>query len=222
MSGIFSLKRFRTLSKPLNSVLFKYYFMNKVEFVFREILFQAIEEKNRTLTQKELSNCLHVSLSTVNLALKPLKRINAVKVNPMNFKIVNPKKILLYWASARDLSGNLIYKTRSDLPVSEIEKRMPTGIVFSAYSAFKFRFKETPADYSEIYVYANDLEEIKKRFPLKEGNENLFVLQADESMQRYGNITCIAQTFVDLWNLPEWYSSDFIKAMEEKLDAVLE
>jgi len=32
----------------------------------------------------------------------------------------------------------------------------------------------------------------------------------------------IAQIFVDLWNLKEWYAKDFLKAMEAKLNGILE
>ncbi|RLG70222.1 MAG: hypothetical protein DRO07_00680, partial [Candidatus Iainarchaeum archaeon] len=71
--------------------------MQKREFVYREILFQSLEKKNNEFTQSALASLLNISLSNVNHALKPLKRMNAIKVNPRNFVVVNPKKILMYW-----------------------------------------------------------------------------------------------------------------------------
>ena len=196
--------------------------MKKIEFVYRELLFQALEGKERSFTQKGLSEALDVSLSNVNHALKPLKRMNAVKVNPRNFTVVNPKKILFYWASARDLGKDIVYSTRAEMPVSEIEKNMAADAVFAAYSGYKFRFKDVPADYSEVYVYCSDLGEMKERFPSREKNHNLFVLEKDVLMGRYGKTGSIAQLFVDLWNLPQWYAADFLKALEAKIDGLLE
>ncbi|MEW6295055.1 MAG: hypothetical protein AB1467_02025 [Candidatus Diapherotrites archaeon] len=196
--------------------------MLKAEFVFRELLFQVLEKKNYSFTQKDLAGRLGVSISNVNFALRPLRKMNAIKVNPRNFSVVNAKKILYYWASVRDLRKDIVYETRVEKPVREIERAMPSGIAFGAFSAFKFRFKGVPADYSEVYVYADELSEIKRRFPERKGNPNLFVLQKDELMDSYGNTSIIAQTFVDLWNLPEWYAKDFLKELEAKIDGLLE
>lgn len=196
--------------------------MRKIEFVYRELLFQAIEKKNHSLTQKGLGEELNVSLSNVNHSLKPLRRMKAVKVNPRNFSIVNPKKILFYWASIRKFQSEIAYTARVESPVQEMEKRMPADVVFTAYTGYKFRFKETPADYSEVYVYCSDLKGLKNRFSLENGNPNLFVLKKDPLMERYGKTACIGQMFVDLWNLPEWYAADFLKALEGRINALLE
>lgn len=196
--------------------------MLKVEFVYRELLFRALEQGVSSFTQKGLAEALGVSLSNVNNALRPLRRMNAVNVKPRGFSLVNPKKVLLYWASIRNVGKDLAYSTRVEASILEVEKRMPSGIVFAAYSGYRFRFKDAPADYSEVYVYASELDEIRVRFPTKKGNANLFVLQKDALMERYGRTGSIAQLFVDLWNLPEWYARDFLKELEAKIDALLE
>lgn len=172
-----------------------------------------MEKKKAKFTQLELSTTLKASLSTINNALQPLRRMNAIKVNIRNFEIINAKKILFYWASIRNLEKDVIYKTRVDEQVSEIEKEMPATIVFAAYTAYKFKFKDVPADYSEVYVYCADdnLKEIIKRFSQKNNNPNLFVLRKDFKNKEMP----VAQIFVDLWNVKEWYASDFIKALEK-------
>ena len=191
--------------------------MKKTELVYREILQSVMENKNVKLTQLELAKTLKISLSTVNNALQPLKKMGAVKVNRRNFKIINAKKILYYWASIRNLEKDIIYKTRAEFKgtVAEVEKEMPAAIVFTAYTAYKFKFKDVPADYSEVYVYCadDDLKELMKRFPQKNNNPNLFVLRKDFKDKRMP----IAQIFVDLWNIKEWYASDFVKSLEEKI-----
>lgn len=199
--------------------------MKKIEFVFEEILYQVLEKKNNRLTQLQLAKELNISLSTVNLALKHLRKMNAVDVNQRSFTVIDQKKILFYWASIRNLEKDIIYRTRADLPVRNIEADMPHGITFGAYSAYKFRFKDVPADYSEVYVYCKEEyfeEGIKKRFPFSKNEPNLFVLKKDTNLKRYGELTTIARTFVDMWNIPTWYAKDFIKQLEARIDGILE
>ena len=192
--------------------------MKKIEFVFEEILYQVLEKRNHKLTQKYLAEQLGISLSTVNLALKHLRKMNAIDVKLRSFSIIDPKKILFYWASIRNLEKDIIYKTRVDLPIRKIEANMPHKTVFAAYSAYKFRFKDVPADYSEVYVYSDNIKEIQKRFPKNNKTPNLFVLKRDSNIK----VVALALIFVDLWNLREWYAKDFLKAMGVKLNGLLE
>ncbi len=193
--------------------------MKKIEQVYREMLFQAIENKKRKLTQLELSKKLGASLSTINLAIKKLEKMNSVKIGKMGFRVIDIKKILYLWASTRNFDKDIVYKTRVEMSVREIERSLP-DVIYATYSAYKFKFKDVPADYSEVYVYASELEleEIKKRFSRSEKNPNLFVLKADKNIKKYGKTGTLGQIFVDLWNLKQWYASDFLKALEEKLN----
>ena len=193
--------------------------MKRIEEVYREILFQAMEKKNNNLTQSNTASALGISLSIVNLSLKPLIRMNAIRINKRSFDITDKNKILYYWASKRNLEKDIIYKTRVDLQVKDIEKQMPDNIVFTAYSSYKFKFKDVPADYSEVYIYGD--EDIKKRFKENNKTPNLFVLKKDSS-EKYGKTTTIANLFVDLWNLRQWYAKDFLNALEVKIGRVLE
>ena len=194
--------------------------MKKNELIFREILYQTIEKKNSVLTQAGLSRNLHISLGAINSAVNFFKKIGAVEIRPRNFHTIDIKKILYHWASTRNIHKDIVFATRVELPVRDIEKLMPDTIVFGAYSAYKFLLNDVPADYSEVYVYGD--EELKTRFPLREGTPNLFVLKKDALMKKYGKTTTIAQTFVDLWNLKEWYAKEFIKALEARLHGILE
>lgn len=196
--------------------------MKRTEEIYREILFEAIEKNKKTFTQSEISKKLSISLSIVNLAIKRLNSIGAVKIRQRNFNVLDTKKILYLWASIRNLNKDIVFQARIDASVREIERVLP-NIFYSAYSAYKLRFDEVPADYSEIYVYADgkEFETIKKRifnFKMSENsrNPNFFVLKKDPSLGLYKEIP-LAQIFVDLWNLKEWYAKDFINAMEEKL-----
>ena len=187
--------------------------MKRIEEVYREMLFQSMEKNNSTLTQSYLANTLNVSLSIVNLALKPLRNMNAIKIKKRSFDIIDKKKILYYWASIRNLEKDIIYKTRVEKPVRKIESEMPSDIIYAAYSAYKFKFKDVPADYSEVYIYSDNSKEIQKRFPKNNNTPNLFVLKKDKNMET----VTIANIFVDLWNLKEWYAKDFLTALEKRL-----
>lgn len=198
--------------------------MKKIEFVYREILYQSLEKKNNKLTQLALASKLNISLSTVNHALRPLRAMGAVEVKLKNFTIIDGKKIIYYWASLRNIAKDIIYKTRVDKPIQKIESEMPANVVYGAFTAYKFKFKDVPADYSEAYVYSSDeaISSIKKRFPESKNVPNLFVLKKDELMESYGKTTTLAQTFVDLWNLREWYAKEFLMALEDKINKLME
>jgi len=194
--------------------------MKKIESVYREILYGAIEEKETSFTQLGLSKKLSISLSIVNLAVKKLESFGAVKIMQRSFKVLDIRKIMFFWASIRNLRKDILFKIRIEIPVREIERIMP-DIIFTAYSAYKLKFKDVPADYSEVYIYADneEAEEIKKRlinFKTSEKNPNFFILKKDQALFSYKSIPN-AQLFVDLWNLKEWYSKEFINALEKRI-----
>lgn len=190
--------------------------LNK-EIIYREILTQFLENKQTVFTQLALSKKFKFSLSTVNNALKPLVAIGAVHVKTRGFELSDAKKLLLYWATVRNLEKDILYSTRIELPVTELEKLVPSNAGFTAYSAYRLKFKDAPADYSELYFYVpeNELGEVKRRFPKNKGPANVIVLKSDKFLKK--GIAPLPQVFVDLWNLKTWYAKDFVNALEERL-----
>lgn len=196
--------------------------MTKKEILWREILHQAQENKKFIFTQKELAAQFGFSLSTVFNALKIPRQSGAIKVSGRNFSVVQFEKFLNIWATFRKLKSDIIYQTHCDLRVQEIEGLVPPYVIFGTFSAYVKKYKEAPADYDKVYIYADKekLEEIKKRFPFKKGYENLIVLKTDPQLTHFGQITPDVQTYVDLWNLTEWYAQDFLKALKEKWNII--
>lgn len=199
--------------------------MNKRETVFRAIACGHIEGK-RSFTQLALSRELGTSLSTINGAVTDLENINAVRVKPRSFEVMALDRLLMYWATHRNLKKDIVYQTRVSAPVKDIEKSMPDGVAFTGYTAYRFLFKETPADYSEVYLYATEtgLKEIKRRFETSDKIPNLIVLRCDGNMEKAieghtlkGSSVCAAQLFVDLWNMNQWYAKDFVDALSKRL-----
>lgn len=193
--------------------------MTKKELIWREILFQAIEKKKFEFTQKDLAEKFGFSLSTVFNALKIPRDSGAIKVTGRNFSVVDAEKFLYIWATQRNLGKEIIYQAYVPAPVQKIEGQMPAEIIFGGPSAYVLRYKDAPADYAKVYVYTDEkkLEEIKKRFPQTKGEANLFVLESDSLLSRFGNITPDIQIFVDLWNMKDWYAKDFLNALKNKL-----
>lgn len=192
--------------------------MTKKEIIWREILFQVIENKKFEFTQKELAQKYGFSLSTVFNALKIPREANIIE-GKRGFRIQDVEKFLYLWATFRKIKKDIIYQTVVKKRVFEIEGEMPPNVIFAAYSAFLKKYKQAPADYDKVYVYVEEknLEEIKNRFPPQKGYQNLIVIKADPWLKNFGKLTPDCQTFVDLWNLPEWYAKDFLNALKEKI-----
>lgn len=192
--------------------------MTKKEVIWREILFQAVENKKIEFTQIELAQKYSFSLSTVFNALKILRESNTIE-GRRGFRIRDLEKFLYLWATFRKIKKEIIYQTALKKSVFEIEGEMPSSVIFGAFSAFLKKYRKTPADYDKVYVYLEpkNLREIKKRFPYQKGYFNLIVLKADPWLKNFDKITPDCQTFVDLWNLPEWYAKDFFNALKEKI-----
>lgn len=200
--------------------------MLKKEIIWRELLYQTIEKRaTHPITQKSLALHFRFSLSTIFHALKVPREIGAVSITRQGVVVRDSEKFVALWGTVRRLSKDTAYTAAVSLPPLEIEKQMPDGIVWGAYSAFRLQHAHSaalPATYDKVYVYAPErlLPEIQKRFPTssrKGEAANLLVLKADPYLTSYGKVTTIAQTLADLWNCKEWYAREFYKALRARV-----
>lgn len=172
-------------------------------------MFRTIEQKNQYFSITELSEKFKLSTSVVSHALVPLRGLGIIQVGKVKSKVIDTERLLFFWATRRNITKDIIYKTYSSLPVMEREASLPSGVYPTAYSYCRLFLKDVAADYSNIYFYSKDLKEIQQRFPPDDKNfPNLFILKADQCLTLY-KIVPIAQVFADLWNLQEWYAKDF-------------
>ncbi|PIQ69848.1 hypothetical protein COV89_03635 [Candidatus Shapirobacteria bacterium CG11_big_fil_rev_8_21_14_0_20_40_12] len=195
--------------------------MKKIEIIWRELLYSALEKDERRFEQKDLAAKFGFSTSTVFQALKIPRQMGAVRVTGRYFILEDPEKLLYHWASVHNLENDILASFKVGEPVLDIEAKMPPEVIFGAYSAARMSLTTPPADYDKVYIYTDDIEKIKDRFEVKKGIPNLFILKQDEFLSDYGQKTVTAQTFVDLWNLKDWYAKEYVKAIKEKIDAVL-
>ena len=182
--------------------------MLKIEYIWRELLDRAIEKKNPDFTITELAKKYALSTSVVNHALIPLRSLNIVKINKTSSKVVDWERLLFFWATRRNLKKDIIYSTFSPLPAYDREGLMPPDVIPTVFTAFRYLLNKTPADYDHIYFYSNKIEKIIKRFPKSRRPPNIFILKPDPYLLKLKKLG-LAQLFVDLWNLPEWYAKDF-------------
>ncbi len=190
--------------------------MLKIEYVWRELLYKAIEEGNPYFTITELAGRFNLSTSLVSHAVLPLRDLNMVEIGKIKSKIVDTEKLLFFWATRRNLKSDIIYQTGSPLPVFEREALMPSHVVPTAYTACRLYFNILPSDYEKIYFYADDLGEIEKRFPENSREANIFILKKDPYLSLYKKIP-LGQVFADVWNLPDWYAKEFQEAVLAKI-----
>jgi len=197
--------------------------MKKIETIWHHLLWLALEKREFKHTQKKIAEYFGYSLSTVNLAVKQLALVGAIDIRGKFFVINDAKKILLYWATHRNIQKSIIYETYVDQPIQEIEGLIPFDAIIGGYSAVKYILKELPSDYSKVYFYIDEgkIEEVKKRFPKSTNASNLIVLKAYPKQHIYGKSTSLPQTFVDLWNMNDWYAKDFLQELERKIDGLL-
>lgn len=192
--------------------------MSKKETIWRHILCETLQDRGKLFTQKEIALRFRFSLSTVFNALSIPRKSGAIEVTGRFFRVRDMEKLLLIWATARNIQKDMIYKTHVDLPPRAIERDMPPKTIFGFFSAYRLKYQDPPADYDTVYVYSERTEDIMKRFPPKKGFANFLVLKPDSFLSGFGTITPDPQTFVDLWNVSSWFAKDFLDALKRKMN----
>lgn len=199
--------------------------MKKIETIWHHILTEAVTKGRFQHTQQELAHQFQYSLSTIYHALQVPSAMGAIRKTGKSFVLQDFKKLLYYWASVRALARDVLYAASVELPLREIEGRALPESIYGAYTAAKKIMGEPPADYSKVYFYlpSTSLPAFERRFPpsSKKRPANTFVLKMIPAMARYGPFTTLIQTFVDIWNLTDWYAHDFTQALEARIDALL-
>ena len=195
--------------------------MKKVNQVLREILYRVYERNESFMSQKSLAQACRLSMDTVNRLVAKLNQFRSIEKKPLGFRVTEPKKVLSYWASTRNLARDIIYSTYSPDSVSKIESEMPAGTISTAFSGYRLKFNKTPTHYEEVYVYA-DPDEVRRRFPESPAErKNVFVLRSDPHLARTSKdgAAPLAQIYVDLWQLGGSPADRFILELETKLEA---
>ena len=192
--------------------------MRKIDRILRETLNRFYTKGERFFNQKGLAQTCGLSLGTINPVINRLEQLGAIERKPLGFRLIDPKRALLYWAVTRELTDDIIYTTFVPSTVGELESGLPRGAILTAYSGFRAKLGSTPADYGQVFVYA-DADGIKRAFkPTRREKRNLFVLAPDEHLTRMSEdgVAPLVQIYVDLWQLGA-PASRFVEELERKL-----
>lgn len=194
--------------------------MKKIDRVFREVLYRYHLEGVRFFNQKKLAQTCELSLGTVNPLVAKLEQIGAVERKPLGFRLIDPKRLLTYWAATRDLAKDIRYTTFSPAKISEIEEQLSSIGTLTAYSAYKRQMKRMPVDYSQVFVYANP-ETVRRTFrPSPKRKKNIVVLEGDEHLRKLSKngVVPLVQAYVDLWQLGA-PASRLVEELEKEIAA---
>ncbi len=193
--------------------------VRKLEWVWRAIL----SDPTTSLHQQTLAERLHLSLSTVNAALRVPRRAGAIDVTHSGIHLRDQHKLLTIWSVFRDLRADTVAELRLDASAEEIEGDMIPQARFSGASACKLHLGIAPANYDSVLVYLNpsDLPTLHKRFAVRRSMvrtaslvrpANLIVLRPDPYLPI---LVPPSQVYADLWQLPNWWATEFWKALGE-------
>jgi len=201
--------------------------MLKIETIWHYLLYEALEKSRTTFTQQDLAGEFGFSTSTVHHALDIPTRLGAIRKTGKGFGLENFQKLLYYWASARRLERDIIFSCYIDKDVRQIEALVPAEAIYACYSAYRMKYQEPAGDYSKVHIYLDKVvkQELLARMDVgrvdKDKEPNFFVLKKSPDMEKYGTITTIPQTFVDIWNMSDWYSGEFITQLKDKMHGLL-
>lgn len=196
--------------------------MKKIETVWCQILYDVLEQNQPRFQQQKLAEKLQLSTSTVNHALKDLRRMGAVRIGGDGGTVSDAEKILMHWSNHRDLTGDTVEILGLGGSVVEIEGLLPPGSVLGGYSAVRQWYGEAAADYSTVYAYHLDTKQIQRRFDgYPAGDTKLVILRLAPMIPIRQETTSLAHTFVDLWNITDWMAKDFGRRVKQEIDGLL-
>lgn len=196
--------------------------MKKIETVWCQLLFDALERRQPVFQQQELAKRLRLSISTVAHALKDLRQMGAVRIGGNGGQVEDAEKLLMHWASHRNLAADIRWQLSCDQPVQEVEGLLPPGSILGGYSAVRHWYGEAPADYATVNVYHPQPDILKERLAgMRPGSTKVVGLQLDSRLPLRPETTSIAHTFVDLWNLTDWMAKDFVRRVKGEIDGLL-
>jgi hypothetical protein len=105
-------------------------------------------------------------------------------------------------------------------PLRELRQQLPRGAILTAYSGYIARLGSAPAEYGQVFIYA-DADEVGRAFkPTARERRNLFVLEPDEHLRSLSEngVAPLVQIYVDLWQLGS-PASRFVEELDRKFEA---
>jgi hypothetical protein len=194
--------------------------MKQNEIVWRHLLVQVIEHRRRRTTMLEIAHQLSLPLVTVHRSLERPRSMGVVEVTPRGVTLLDPHRLLLFWAAHRNLARDILLEASVDLPVSAIESALLPAFIPTAFTAYAARFGNNVASYARVHAYG-DPAALPADLPILEGGEpTLIVLEPDPLLASYGRYAPLPQIYADLFNINGWQAPRFLDALDQQLSLV--
>jgi len=195
--------------------------MYKFESVYRQLLLSSMKGADR-VTQEELARRCRVSLGLVNKTIRKLSSALAVEATPQGARILSPGRVLNLWATERDVGKDPLDSFRLD-DLREAERSLPSGVIMTAFSAWKSLSGRIPAEYDRLYFYVIDQTRFKDWVRFRESekrstNPNIFALTTQDRhlMETAVNsVACIPQVYVDIYSVDGPSAAPYLRDIVE-------
>jgi len=181
--------------------------MYKFESIYRQLLLSSMMGTDR-VTQEELARRCNVSLGLVNKTIRKLSLTLAVEATSQGVRVLSPGRVLNLWATERNVDKDLLDSFRLD-DLRETERSLPSGVVMTAFSAWKSLSGKAPAEYDRLYFYVIDQARFKDWVRFREPqrrstNPNIFALiTGDKHLTEtaVNSVACVPQVYVDIYSV---------------------
>jgi len=179
----------------------------KIERIYRELLLNSLS-KVSNVKQEELARRCQVSIGLVNKVIKKVEAARAAEATRLGVRILSPARILNLWATERKLARDVWQAFRLD-PIEDVERELPRGAILTAFSAWSSLTGRRPAEYSRLYFYVGEKEELERwvsfrRAKIRKTNPNIFALHVEDPhllLTSQNSIAPIPQVYVDIYSI---------------------
>ena len=189
----------------------------KIERIYRELLLNSLS-KVSNVKQEELARRCQVSIGLVNKVIKKVEAARAAEATRLGVRILSPARILNLWATERKLARDVWQAFRLD-PIEDVERELPRGAILTAFSAWSSLTGRRPAEYSRLYFYVGEKEELERwvsfrRAKIRKTNPNIFALHVEDPhllLTSQNSIAPIPQVYVDIYSIGGPEAAPYLK-----------
>ncbi len=139
--------------------------------------------------------------------------------------LLDPGRLLMLWAGRRRPLRDRADRYSVPVRATEVERAVsnPEAILGGFGAVTAAIGANTIADYSTVVVYGDprlpDLVPDEHRGEAGFEPTDVWVLEPDPRLGRYGRTTPLSQAWVDLFNMPGWQAARFVHALLPRMVA---
>ena len=190
-----------------------------IEVVWRHLLVSARNGQRQWSSVTALADDLGLATSTTHRLLAHPIEIGAVEVSSIDGLVVlDPARLLILLAAHRHVQRDLVLRSWVALPTAGVEAAATSQkVILGGFGAVVAHLgMNRIADYSRVLFYGDPKLPPDIVCPEGEGTE-VWVVEQDAWMSRYGRVTPLVQAYADLFSMPGWQAARFIEHLDPKM-----